>query len=131
MIALCFGILYPNHLMVYKTLSSHYAKCFLPVPSVTILIAIIACLVVCVLPLKPFETRVYCFLLPVPSLLGARQENDWLSCPTVQEVAGPSRPPNEQTSSIEERCHFPFWYKGRLRYECVKLDTSSTSSQVN
>ena len=84
----------------------------------------------CIFPLSPFDTLVYRFLLPVPSLLGARQEKVWLSCPTVQETASSSRTPSGEMGIKEERCHFPFWYNGRLRYECVQLDSTPTSSQV-
>ena len=49
----------------------------------------------------------------------------------MQEAGGRSKPQNGQASTKGERCHFPFWYKDRLRYECVKRDTSSTSAQVH
>lgn len=45
----------------------------------------------------------------------------------MHEAGGRPRPRNGQTNRTrEERCHFPFWYKDRLRYECVKLDASQT-----
>ena len=76
----------------------------------------------------------YCFLHPLPFLLGKTpQDNSWLSCPTVPEIGGRAESLNGQQTSREERCHFPFWHQGRLRYECVELDTtsSSSSSQVS
>ena len=48
----------------------------------------------------------------------------------MQEVGGRSDPQNGQGITKEESCHFPFWYNGRLRYECVELEGSSTSSRV-
>ena len=77
---------------------------------------------------ESLKSWVYRLLHPVPFLLGARQENFWMSCPTVQEIGGLS--PKEDASIIEERCHFPFWYKGRLRYECVEREGATISSQV-
>ena len=71
----------------------------------------------------------YCFLHPFPLLLGeAPQDNFWLSCPTVPEIGGRAESLNGQQTSREERCHFPFWHEGRLRYECVELDTTSSTS---
>ena len=71
----------------------------------------------------------YCFLHPLPFLLGETpQDNFWLSCPTVPEIGGRAESLNGQQTSREERCHFPFWHQGRLRYECVELDTTSSSS---
>ena len=77
---------------------------------------------------ESLKSWVYRLLHPVPFLLGARQENFWMSCPTVHETGGLS--PKEDPSIIEERCHFPFWYKGRLRYECVEREGATKSSQV-
>ena len=48
----------------------------------------------------------------------------------MQEVGGGSDPQNGQAITKEERCLFPYWYNGRLRYECVELEASSTSSRV-
>ena len=48
----------------------------------------------------------------------------------MQEAGGRSQAQNGQAVTKEERCRFPFWYKGRLRYECVELESSSTSSKV-
>ena len=45
--------------------------------------------------------------------------------------AGGRRGPSNQANNIgEESCQFPFWYKDRLRYECVKRHGLSTSFRV-
>ena len=99
-------------------------------PTVT---ALLLCTYTCSFYWSYLRLGFYCFLHPFPFLLGeAQQENFWLSCPTVPEAGGRSETLNgQEPTTEEERCHFPFWYQGRLRYECVELDTtSSTSSQV-
>ena len=48
----------------------------------------------------------------------------------MTEAGGRGRPSNQANNVGEESCQFPFWYKDRLRYECVKRDDLSTSSRV-